>query len=330
MRILFITSSRIGDAVLTTGVLARLIERFPEARITIASGDVSAPLFKHVPHLERFIEFSKKRGLSRWFDLWKQTIGTKWDMVIDMRGSATSWFLHAKQRFIWTSNRGSNHRAEHIAAVIGDPTATDTQLWTGSENEQIADQLLPKNHKILAIAPAANWIGKQWEAEKFAETANRLIGKGGALEDATVAIFAAPHEKSMIQKTINAIPPEHCLDLVGHPDVDLLTAYAIFKRADLFIGNDSGLMHMAAAAGCPTLGLFGPTRENNYGPWGWCTAVVRTPESTDELLKRKDEGVCLMGGLTVDKVVEGAENLLKLAQDQKAEAASQGPQRISA
>ena len=74
-----------------------------------------------------------------------------------------------------------------------------------------------------------------------------LLDIGGALEGATVALFAAPHEKGMIQETIDAIPPEQCLDLVGHKDVDLLTAYAIFKRSSLFIGNDSGLMHMAAA-----------------------------------------------------------------------------------
>lgn len=330
MRILFITSSRIGDAVLTTGVLARLIERFPEARITVASGDVSAPLFQHVPQLERFIEFSKKRGLGRWLHLWKKTVGVKWDLVVDMRGSATSWFLLTKKRFIWTSNRGSNHRAEHIAAVIGDPSATKTQLWTSEKQEKIADKLLPQGKKILALAPAANWIGKQWEAHKFAEAANRLVGKGGKLEGAVVAIFAAPHEKEMIQEVIDAIPPEQCLDLVGHPDVDLLTAYAIFRRADLFMGNDSGLMHMAAASGCPTLGLFGPTRENNYGPWGRCTAVVRTPESTDALLKRKDEGVCLMGGLTVEKVVAGAEDLLQLAAQMNDACLSQGPQNISA
>lgn len=329
MRILFITSSRIGDAVLTTGVLAKLIEKYPQARITIASGDVSAPLFQHVPNLERFIEFRKKSGIGRWVDLWKETVGTKWDLVIDMRGSATSWFLFTKKRYVWTSNRNINHRAEHIAAVVGDPTATTTQLWTSSCEENIADGLLPKGKKILALAPAANWIGKQWEADKFAEAANRLIGTGGALEGATVAIFAAPHEKEMIQSTIDAIPAGQRLDLVNHKDVDLLTAYAIFKRSDLFIGNDSGLMHMAAASGCPTLGLFGPTRENNYGPWGRCTAVVRTPESTDELLKRKDEGVCLMGGLTIDKVVAGAEELLRMSEAQTL-SHSQGPLKISA
>jgi heptosyltransferase-3 len=72
-------------------------------------------------------------------------------------------------------------------------------------------------------------------------------------------------------------------------------------------------MHMAAAAGIPTLGLFGPSAEWRYGPWGTRATLVRTPESYEELTgapgfdwKRQD---CLMGGLTVEKVVEAAKSL---------------------
>ena len=64
------------------------------------------------------------------------------------------------------------------------------------------------------------------------------------------------------------------IDLVGK--TDLLTAAAVLRRCALFIGNDTGLMHLAAAAGTPTLGLFGPSAVEQYAPWGRCTAVVRT------------------------------------------------------
>ena len=71
-----------------------------------------------------------------------------------------------------------------------------------------------------------------------------------------------------------AIPAHRLIDLVGR--VDLLTAAAALRRCALFIGNDTGLMHMAAAAGTPTLGLFGPSPIEKYAPWGSRTAVVRT------------------------------------------------------
>ncbi|HAY47514.1 MAG TPA: glycosyltransferase family 9 protein, partial [Thalassospira sp.] len=96
-------------------------------------------------------------------------------------------------------------------------------------------------------------------------------------------------------------------------DEDLLTVQACLERSDLYIGNDSGLMHMAAAAGTPTLGLFGPTREENYGPCGPIAAHVRTNMSYEEIWAsgatwRSHDS--LMDSLSVDKVVAAATTLL--------------------
>jgi ADP-heptose:LPS heptosyltransferase len=103
------------------------------------------------------------------------------------------------------------------------------------------------------------------------------------------------------------------LDLVGA--VDLPTAVACLRRCRVFLGNDSGLMHLAAAAGTPTLGLFGPSHARRYGPWGPKAAFLRTPESYDELLRRvvprgEVQGT-LMDGLTVAAVLEAAQDLLR-------------------
>src|SRR3546814_1992136 len=70
---------------------------------------------------------------------------------------------------------------------------------------------------------------------------------------------------------------------------DLLTAAACLERADFFVGNDSGLMHLAAAAGTPTLGLFGPSPEVRYRPWGPHAGYVRTPESFEALTGARSE-----------------------------------------
>ena len=71
------------------------------------------------------------------------------------------------------------------------------------------------------------------------------------------------------------------IDLVGR--TDLLTAAAVLRRASLFIGNDTGLMHIAAAVGIPTLGLFGPSPVEQYAPWGASTAFVRTALAPEAL-----------------------------------------------
>ena len=98
MRILFVTATRIGDAVLSTGLLSHLIQRFPGARLTIAAGPVAAPLFEAVPGLDRLIVLRKRRFSVHWLALYGRTLGRRWDLVVDLRGSVLAWLLRARER----------------------------------------------------------------------------------------------------------------------------------------------------------------------------------------------------------------------------------------
>lgn len=71
MRILFITSTRIGDCVLSTGILDHLIKTHPQAMFTVACGPVAAPLFEAMPQIERVHIMAKKKNSMHWIDLWK-------------------------------------------------------------------------------------------------------------------------------------------------------------------------------------------------------------------------------------------------------------------
>src|SRR3989442_10900198 len=93
MRILFVTATRIGDAVLSTGLLSHLIQRFPGARLTIAAGPVAAPLFEAVPGLERLVVLRKRRGSLHLLALFAPTLGRPLDLVGDFLGSALAWLL---------------------------------------------------------------------------------------------------------------------------------------------------------------------------------------------------------------------------------------------
>ena len=93
MRILFITSSRVGDAVLTTGLLKHLIDKYPTAKFTIACGPAAQRLFDNVPRLDRVISMRKGPLLAHWRKLLGITIRRQWYMVVDMRGSAIAWCL---------------------------------------------------------------------------------------------------------------------------------------------------------------------------------------------------------------------------------------------
>ena len=88
MKILFVTATRVGDAVLSTGLLSHLIDRFPGARFTIAAGPDAAPLFEDVPGLERLIGLPKRRWSLHWLTLYRAVALRRWDMVVDLRASA--------------------------------------------------------------------------------------------------------------------------------------------------------------------------------------------------------------------------------------------------
>jgi ADP-heptose:LPS heptosyltransferase len=274
MRILFITATRIGDAVLSTGLLGHLVERYPAARFTIAAGPAAAPLFAAVPRLERLIVVEKRRWSLHWLALYAAVAATRWDIVLDLRGSALAYVLRAGQRLGEVRARDGEHRVAQLARILDLDPPPAPVLYLDASHERIAAALVPPGSPVLAIGPAANWRGKQWRAERFAELALRLTAPGGILAGARVAVLAAAHERPQAAPLLAAIPDERLIDLVGR--LDLLAAAAVLRRAALFVGNDTGLMHIAAASGAPTLGLFGPTQSARYAPWGTRTAVAQT------------------------------------------------------
>ena len=101
MQILFITSSRVGDAILTTGILKYLVDHYKTAKFTIACGPVAKGLFDNVPGLEAIITMRKGSLLGHWRRLYFSTFLKRWDLVVDLRGSAIAWFLPAKKRVIY-------------------------------------------------------------------------------------------------------------------------------------------------------------------------------------------------------------------------------------
>src|SRR5215831_15581517 len=110
MDLLFITATRIGDAVLSTGLLAYLIERYPPARLTIAAGPLAAPLFRWLPGLERIVVVDKRRFGRHWLALYAAVASRRWDMVVDLRGSVLPWLLRSGARKMMGKGDPGRHR----------------------------------------------------------------------------------------------------------------------------------------------------------------------------------------------------------------------------
>lgn len=312
-KILFITSNRLGDGVLSTGALDHLIKSHPDADITVACGPLVAGIFASAPRVTQVIPLNKEPRNGHWMKLWKQVVTTRWDIVVDFRNSAVSRLICAKKRYIWGKQDKNRHKVEQAAQVIKATPPPAPTLWFDEATQNRAIDFIPDdNLPVLAIGPAANWQGKTWPADNFIDLINRLTKEGSILPQARVAIFAAPGEEAIAQKVLQSITPENRrIDVIAKAGP--LTAAATIARCDFYIGNDSGLMHSAAAAKVPTLGLFGPSWPHLYAPWGAHCSYISTPESYDELIDYEgyapETAPCLMTSLSVDMAEKAAIDL---------------------
>lgn len=291
MRILFVTSNRIGDAVLATGLLRHLLESHPDARFTIACGPVAEQLFLRMPRREATIVMTKQRFGRHWLPLWWHAVRRRWDLVVDIRASAIAYLVPTLRRAVMRKSQG--HKTEQLARLLDLSPPPLPIAWHDAADAALAARLLPEGGPIVALGPTANWTGKVWPAARYVALFQALAAH---LPGARAAVFAGPgdSEAKLAAPVLQALPG--AIDLVGR--LTLPEASACLARCLLFVGNDSGLMHLAAASGTRTLGLFGPTPAAEYGPSG--------PDARPCLSDTRE-----MQGLPVEKAVQAALELIQ-------------------
>lgn len=260
-----------------------MAQKYPDGKVTVACGWLPAPLFEGFANVEAVIGMKKEKRSGHWIKLWKQVAGRRWDIVVDLRNSAVSRLIFARKRYIFGPHIDqSRHKAEQCAQVMKLKTVPSPTLYFSDEQQAFAAGLVPKGAAVIGVGPSANWIGKTWPAERFIKTVEWIRGDDGLFPGAKVAVFAAPGEEAQARPVLEAFPQSAQIDCIakGNP----AQAAAAIARCDFYIGNDSGLMHCAAASGVPTFGVFGPSYPHLYAPWGEHTAYARTPETFDELI----------------------------------------------
>jgi ADP-heptose:LPS heptosyltransferase len=314
MRILFLAHSRLGDAVLSTGLLRHLLERHPEARVTIACGPVAEGVFARMPNRERTIILRKRRFGLHWLPLWTDCAASWWDLVVDLRGSAFAFLVPAKRRAIMRGGRRPGHRLLHLAETLRLSPAPRPVAWWSEQDEAVVAPLLPAPSGFLVLAPTASARFKIWPAERFVALAQALTAPDGPMPGAAIGVIAGPGEaeRRMAEPLLAALP--QAKDLVGN--LPIPEAAALLSRAGLFVGNDSGLMHLAAAAGAPTLGLFGPTPASQYAPVGPRAQAV---------LAKGPPGEAPMVRLSVADALAAARRVLAMARAESPAATEAAP-----
>ena len=275
--ILFISLSNIGDVVMTTPVLERLHGCFPEAVVDVVADPRSRVLFEHCPYRGEIL--LKPKGLKGGAALaWLKGLRAKrYDLIVDLRTDFVAWLLRGRKRLtkLGAKPLGPHSVEQHMGVIrrlCGDeiPAAA---VWPGSAAEEEAERLLAEGPggRRLAIAPGANWEGKIWPAERFVELVREVGGRFDSL-----VLIGGPGDRERCA-SIAAESPLPTLDLAGR--CDLLTSAALLGHCAAFVGNDSGPGHLAAAAGIPTVTVFGPGEPERYHPWGEPSVWLRGEEN---------------------------------------------------
>jgi lipopolysaccharide export system permease protein len=307
MRLLFITSNRLGDAILSTGVLAHYLRAYPGCEVSVICGPIPAPLFRAVPGISEVIAVEKQKFALHWLMPFAHLLGRRWDVMVDLRNVAIMRLLPARTRVFGDVASGKRHRLEDFAELVGTPGDVPAPtLWLDEAANAKAAALIPDGAPVIAVAPVTGPMRKLWRPERYAAVLDALMAPAGRMPDARVAVFAAPNEADRANELIKLLPAGRTLDLVGATDP--LEAAAAIGRCAFFLGVDSGLMHAAAAMNVPIVGLFGEHGVPQiYRPWGRFTAYVhrRNPHWNP------DDKPSAMDAILVEEVIKVCEALIE-------------------
>ncbi len=296
MNILVISSNLIGDTILSTGVIRFISMKNPHAKFTFIIGPSASPIFKNFKSVEKIITISKKKYNMHWLQIIYNCFGKKWDIIIDFRSSLLSYILNHKKKFIFKKKSNLNH-IQQLSDYFGFD-CSELFIETNKDEEDTVLKKLSKNFHYFVIFPGGNWVPKIWDVKNYNNLLIRILAQNKNIK--FILVGSKAEEKVYYHKIIKNIDSEYIVNLFGET---LTQTAAYMKKSKLFIGNDSGLTHMAAATKLKSLVLFGPTNDKIYGPFQKDSYVMRTKESYDYFKSINiDKTKSYMGSISVEKI----------------------------
>lgn len=330
-RILITRLSAVGDCILTLPLVCALRQHFPSAFITWAVEPVSASLLSRHPQIDRLLVVPRRwltlPGVIR--PLRARLRSVRPDVVLDpqslTKSSLLGWFSGARQRIgfarpqgrelaPWVNTervvRGRAHIVDatlKLLAPLGIPDPVPRfDLPYLADAEATVDTYVRDAHLTggyAVINCAASRPSKQWPAERFGRVA-RHLGECHGLP--TVVTWGGPREAEIAGRIM--------LKGGGHavlaPRTSLPQLAALLRRARLMLASDTGPLHLAAALGVTCIGLYGPTRAENSGPYGSHHVVIQAPSG--RAVSRRDRLVddSAMRQISVEQVCAAVDRVL--------------------
>jgi hypothetical protein len=130
LRVLFISPNRIGDSVIASGLVREIGRRWPDADVTLVASGPTAPFFRSAPGIARTLVMTKSKAAGHWRRLWRQVVGTRWDVVIDTRGSVLAWLVRAGERRVYNRSWETGvPKVEVVSRMVGADRPLEPELF---------------------------------------------------------------------------------------------------------------------------------------------------------------------------------------------------------
>ncbi|MFA7424394.1 MAG: lipopolysaccharide heptosyltransferase II [Desulfosarcinaceae bacterium] len=309
-RLLVRSTNWIGDAVMTTPAIRSIRRNFPGARVTLLAKPWVVPVFAHSAHVDEFLVYDvhgRHGGLAGRWRLVNDIRRKRFDAAILLQNAFEAALITAAagipvrigfdtdgRRLLLTHpvrrppGIKQRHQTDYYLQILrgaglvtGDSRLELVLAETDRQHaaRRLADEGIDPTLPLVGLNPSATFgPAKQWPEDRYAALGDWIADRYGA----QILIFGGPGDESLGQRIADAM---RCrpLNLAGR--TELAEAMALIGSLDLFITNDSGLMHVAAALDVPLIAIFGSTNPVTTGPWGSRSRVVRTDVPCSPCLK---------------------------------------------
>ncbi len=293
----------VGDAVMTLPAVTALGEIFPGSEIVVLAKPWVAAVYEGHPVVREVMIYRKEEGVSGGFKGLAAAVrklrARKFDMAVLFQNAFEAAFIARAagiplrlgydrdgramlltHRVSCDSFKPEWHQVEYYLNILRaagwnaesrDPVMAAPGKERGESLELLAERGINENNIIVALSPGAMYgEAKRWPAERFAALGDMAAERWGA----RVLVMGSGKEIS-ICKAVTSAMAASAVNLCGETSLNL--AMAVIERCSMFVTNDSGLMHLAAALGVPTVAVFGSTDPVATGPRGPHTCIVRHP-----------------------------------------------------
>lgn len=341
-KILIVRTSALGDILHGIPVAAALRERFPVCRITWVVEERYGELLDGQPWVDEVARIRLKGGArsllhekarANWLGIARTMRRARYDVAIDLQGLTRSGLLtylsgapvrigfpkgYAREPLnrLFTNLRPRSMPPR--SHVIDRNLALLHPLGIRSQKKRFSLRVPPsveervrrslrdtaEGGEVLRVAvnPAAGWKTKHWGPHRYARLADRIVRESGA----RVFLLWGPGERGLAEQV--RAQAQRAVRLA--PEMGLQALAAFLKGCDLFIGGDSGPLHLASALGVPVLGLYGPSDPVRNGPFGVADRVVTAALPCGPCYKRRCANASCMESIGVEQVWEAVEGMV--------------------